>query len=96
MTEAEAKRFYRSWTWQRKRDEVLRHDKHECQHCKQRGRYRRAQMIHQGQALKKRPDLALDTWVDGVRQLVSLCNKCHEEVHGAAHAPRIPLTPERW
>lgn len=77
------KRFY-DWTkWGIERDYVMRCDRHECQQCKRRGRYRRATIVHHIKHLKDRPDLALcmydpDT---GERQLESVCKICHEEDH---------------
>ena len=96
MTEAQATHFYKSRTWRKKRAEVLSLDKHECQHCRQRGRYRAASMVHHVLELKHRPDLALDIWHGDKRQLLSLCDPCHEQVHNNRHEPRAPLTPERW
>lgn len=96
--------FYTSVKWERTRAEVLALDHHECQYCKERGRYRRARLVHHVNHLRDRPDLALSIWytdTQGVkrRQLVSCCWDCHE----AQHPERLrrkrrkpPLTPERW
>lgn len=70
--------FYVSSRWLRKREEILRMDRYECQLCKQRGRYRKAELVHHVNHVKDRPDLALsDEFIgmDGARkrQLISVC-----------------------
>lgn len=97
--------FYCSAAWHRKREEILRRDRHECQICKSRGRYTRAEIVHHVLHLKDRPDLALsDTYRDGDgverRQLISVCRDCHETV---CHPERMRkerkkkfVTEERW
>lgn len=97
--------FYCSTAWRRKRAEILRRDKYECQICKSRGKYRRAELVHHVNHLKDRPDLALaDTYPgeDGQerRQLISVCKECHETV---CHPERMKKeskkkfsTEERW
>lgn len=75
--------FYTSALWKRKRVEVLTLDKHECQLCKQRGKYTRAEIVHHVKHLRNRPDLALCVRdpETGERQLVSLCRACHISIH---------------
>lgn len=97
--------FYCSAAWHRKRDAVLKRDRYECQICKSRGKYKRAELAHHVQHLKDRPDLALaDTYPgeDGQerRQLISVCKDCHETV---CHPERMRKntkekfqTEERW
>lgn len=97
--------FYCSSQWVRLSHEVLDMDKHECQICKQRGRYRRADLVHHVNHVKDAPERALDIWytdADGNRQrnLISVCKDCHETV---CHPERMrkcsggaPLTIERW
>lgn len=94
--------FY-SWTeWLQLRRDVLALDRFECQHCKERGKYSRAQIVHHVKHLRDRPDLALSAFDPdtGERQLVSLCKSCHELEHPEAMrqtAPKKPvLTMERW
>lgn len=96
--------FYVSYDWKKKREEVLALDKHECQKCKARGVYTRATIVHHVKHLRDRPDLALSIWhiqPDGtkVRQLVSLCDRCHEEEHPERlkqYRKQKPITEERW
>ena len=93
--------FY-SWPeWLRLRPAVLNLDKHECQICKAKGRYRKATIVHHVKHLRVRPDLALSIWDGMDRQLLSVCKSCHEDEHpeafrqnARAKAPQI--TVERW
>lgn len=84
------------------REQVLRLDHWECQRCKARGRYARAEIVHHVKHLRDRPDLALSIWdpATGERQLVSLCKACHEAEHPEAltryEPTREPVTAERW
>lgn len=96
----ESDKFY-SWTvWERRREDVLRLDRWECQLCKAKGRYRRARIVHHVKHLKDRPDLALSIWDGKERQLVSVCKQCHEEQHPESQrqfSPKEPpVTEERW
>ena len=93
--------FYTSALWKRERAKVLDLDKHECQLCKQRGKYTRAAIVHHVKHLRDRPDLALCVFdpESGERQLVSLCRACHEEQHPERfnqHQPKKPIMEERW
>lgn len=93
--------FYVSSLWLRLRAEVLLEYKHECQHCKERGYYTRADTVHHVQYVKKHPGLALSkVYVFGskeIRNLVPLCHNCHEMVHGyRVKKIEKPLTEERW
>ena len=61
----------------------LDHD--ECQYCKERGRFHRAELVHHEKYVKKFPHLALDIYYidsDGrkKRNLRSACKDCHENV----------------
>lgn len=98
--------FYVSYTWKKKRREVLALDRYECQKCRAQGRYSRAVMVHHVKHLRDRPDLALSVWdtePDGrrVRQLISLCEACHAAEHPnqlmtGRKVPEKPLTAEKW
>lgn len=97
-----AQQFYFWPEWERLRLEVLRFDHYECQRCKERGRYRKANIVHHVKHLKDRPDLALSLYDDdtGERQLVSVCKTCHEDLHPESkrqYTPKkTPVTIERW
>lgn len=78
--------FYQTKDWQELRAAVLDDLHYECQHCLERGEYVRADCVHHVNEVRVRPDLALSMWyVDehGQRQrnLVPLCNTCHNLVH---------------
>lgn len=94
--------FYSWKAWKRLRKEVLRLDHYECQLCKAKGRYRRAEIVHHVRHLKDRPDLALSIWDGTERQLVSVCKRCHEEMHPESMEGRLPalkredVPEERW
>lgn len=80
-------RFYKSDDWLELRDNVLRDAHYECQLCLKDGIYKRAEMVHHINEVRKRPDLALTReFIDPVthekrENLIALCNSCHEKVH---------------
>lgn len=93
--------FYTSRLWLNLREEVLREHKYECQRCKERGFYKRADTVHHQKYVKKRPELALSkTYVfEGkeYKNLIPLCHNCHEEVHDYRRKKKKKLlTEERW
>lgn len=102
IAQGDADGFYSWKAWKRLRKEVLRLDHYECRLCKAKGRYRRAEIVHHVKHLKDRPDLALSIWDGAERQLVSVCKRCHEELHpesmeGRPSAlKREDVPEERW
>jgi len=99
--------FYVTPEWRGLSRDVLREDKHECQLCKARGKYRPAELVHHVNHVKRRPDLALSRYFtdqDGQkkRNLISVCKQCHETVchpERLARKRRKQLTytnEERW
>lgn len=86
------------------RREVMDEHHNECQDCKEKGKYKRAVMVHHEKPLRERPDLALmkyymDEQGRKHRQLTPLCDLCHE----ARHPERLKQNkkenepwPERW
>ena len=93
--------WYNSASWEHVKA-VLKLDCHECQLCKAKGRYSKAVIVHHVKHLKDRPDLALSIYdpETGERQLLSVCKKCHEEVHPESQRQctslKEPITIERW
>lgn len=96
--------FYENKLWRRLRREVLRADKYECQICKGKGYYTKANHVHHINYVRKHPELALETHYkdnDGniKRNLISVCKNCHETV---CHPERLrwnvkeQITKERW
>ena len=110
MTDKEAKTFYNSGAWKRKRMEILERDHYECQDCRKRleiaakegktlaGWERKiwsAESVHHLKELKEHPELGLDD-----DNLVSLCARCHNLRHGRNPNKFIKrkkrLTEEKW
>jgi 5-methylcytosine-specific restriction endonuclease McrA len=78
--------FYFTEDWKELRQEVLDELHNECQECLKNGEYTRADCVHHMNEVRHRPDLALSKFfVDEhgrqQRQLVPLCNRCHNVVH---------------
>lgn len=95
--------WYNGAAWEHMRQAVLKMDRYECQRCKARGRYHKAEIVHHVKHLKDRPDLALSIYDPdtGDRQLISVCKRCHEDLHPEVlHAKQFkskdPVTAERW
>lgn len=96
INKGEYKRFYWSKEWKDKRKEILKRDNDECQRCKAKGKYHAAECVHHIKHLDKYPLLALTN-----SNLISLCNKCHNDVHPEKleeHRKIKPKleNPERW
>lgn len=100
IAKGEAHHFYRTWLWRKTRRFILEKDKHECQVCKSKGLYEPATMVHHVQYLEKHPDLAISEFYEynGVklRQLISLCDDCHNEIHKRKRHKEKQITIERW
>ena len=104
----DAHRFYCSARWQSTRELVMELDHHECVRCREvHHRICRASTVHHVHHLDEYPQMALEIWdEDGMRNLVSLCNSCHNEVHPEkqikfkrildAKAKVKPMNDERW
>ena len=78
--------FYLTDDWKELRLEVLSEHHYECQECVKRGRYSRADCVHHVNEVKKQPDLAMSKFYidkkgNKQKQLVPLCNSCHNKVH---------------
>lgn len=83
-------RFYKSAKWLKKREEVLIKDHYECQRCKHKDKYKnvegvrqytKAKLVHHDFRYRQYPQHALDEYVNGIRNLYSLCQSCHEIEH---------------
>jgi 5-methylcytosine-specific restriction enzyme A len=68
--------FYMSKEWKALRAKALVRDNYECQLCKAKGKYRKADCVHHMKEVKPHPELALT-----LDNLQCLCNTCHNEVH---------------
>ena len=93
--------FYVWGKWNAVRRKVLQMDHGECQRCKAKKKYTKANTVHHVNSVKRHPDLALEICYEwhGVRKRnrFSLCHDCHEAVHGYRKPEdKKPLTEERW
>ena len=90
--------FYGTDVWQRARGRALERDLWRCVWCRKAGRYtidrrgRRipvpATLVHHIKPLKEYPELALE-----LCNLVSLCDKCHDEAHPEKFAKKKKEKP---
>lgn len=76
IKEGNTYKFYKSRVWRSKRKQILIRDNYECQKCKSRGRFSKADCVHHIKHLKDYPELALTD-----DNLECLCNPCHNEEH---------------
>lgn len=96
--------FYQSEDWKELRQSVLDELHNECQECLKLGKYTRADCVHHINEVRNRPDLALSKYYidkDGnkQRQLVPLCNACHNIAHpekGFGKCKEKFMNVERW
>lgn len=93
--------FYNSKQWRKLRKEVLAEHKNECQDCKVKGLYSKANTVHHVQYVRKHPRYALSkTYIfqgKEYKNLIPLCHDCHEKIHGYRQKEKKkPLTEERW
>lgn len=68
--------FYKSKEWRKIRLEALKRDNYECQECKRKGKYSRAQNVHHIKEVKLYPEKALE-----LNNLESICIVCHNKEH---------------
>lgn len=90
----ELMKFYKSKEWLALRMQALQRDNNECQECKRRGRYHKAENVHHIKEVKTHPHLSLT-----LSNLECLCIKCHNEVHDRTskkqYQPKF-MNEERW
>jgi 5-methylcytosine-specific restriction protein A len=101
IAENRLQEFYKSKEWYHLRKEVLVEYKGECQRCKAKGFYTKANTVHHVQFVRRHPRYALSkTYTfqgEEYQNLIPLCHNCHEEVHGyRAKKKTKPLTEEKW
>lgn len=99
--------FYHSKYFKRLRREVMREQHYECQRCKEKGKLtivkdskKKSGVVHHIKEVREYPELALSKYYiddegNKQRQLIVLCNECHEIVHNR-FAISEPLNIERW
>ncbi len=91
--------FYHSSDWTKVRAKVLELDHNECQICKAKGMYTRANIVHHVNHITDKPEWALDIFVPGTneRNLISVCSTCHNELHPEKGLKeQSSLNKERW
>lgn len=100
-------RFYKSKYFRDIKNEVMKEQHYECQRCKEHGRLtivrpdkKRSGVVHHVNYVRTHPELALskyyiDRFGNKQRNLVVLCNECHEIEHDR-FAKTVPLNEERW
>lgn len=86
-------KFYKSKEWLSLRKKALKRDNHECQLCKDNGKYHKAENVHHMKEVKTHPHLALD-----LDNLQCLCITCHNDVHDRLDVTRANkyADDERW
>lgn len=104
IQEDKLEQFYNSPAWRHLRKEVLAEHKEECQHCKAKGFYTKANHVHHVQYVRQHPRYALSKVYiyqgKEYKNLIPVCKDCHETV---CHPERLKyksnkelLTEERW
>ncbi|MDR5659014.1 HNH endonuclease [Serpentinicella sp. ANB-PHB4] len=88
-------KFYKSKEWRQTRQDVMKRDNYECQHCKKLVKYFKGECVNHIEHLKDNPMRALDK-----DNLVTLCNFCHNKEHPEKlekvdKKGKIDI-PERW
>lgn len=102
-------KFYHSKYFKRVKKEVLREQHYECQRCKEVGKLRivkptikRSGVVHHVKEVKEYPELAISKYYHDElgrkhKQLIVLCNDCHEIVHERAYKREPKFNnEERW
>lgn len=81
-------KIYKTREWAKVREQVLKMDHYECVRCnhsmfdkKGEKRLTPAVLVHHIYEAEKFPQYKYSIWVNGKRNLVSLCFDCHEELH---------------
>lgn len=95
-------KIYKTARWKQVREEVFKLDHYECQRCNHNifksstpKKITKATLVHHIFFADKYPQYKYSIWVteNGVtkRNLVALCNDCHEELHDRRHT-KTPKT----
>lgn len=86
-------RFYQWIEWRKLRLKALERDNFECQQCKRKGKYKKAQNVHHIKEVKLFPLLAME-----LENLESICITCHNDEHKRLESKQQPrfTNEERW
>lgn len=69
-------KLYNKKQWKIKREYILRRYKYMCKECERFGKRVDADTVHHIYPVEFYPQYAMSNW-----NLISLCNKCHNEMH---------------
>lgn len=69
-------KLYNKKKWKIKREYILKRDKYMCKECARFGKRVDADTVHHIYPVEFYPQYAMSNW-----NLISLCNKCHNEMH---------------
>lgn len=95
-------KIYKTKEWRDVREEQLKADHYECQRCKHQGKYKTVQgmvkytpatLVHHDFRVRKYPQYCYSRFVNGKRNMYSLCEQCHEIEHSGE---RIPMNKDEW
>lgn len=97
-------RFYKTKEWLKLKQEVLREQHFECQICKHKGKYTRADTVHHIKFVRIHPQFALSkTYIDNKGKekinLIAICKECHNKEHPEKLKSRCKtkfMNDERW
>lgn len=86
IKEDRVEEFYWTEDWKELRQDVLEELYYECQECLKLGKYTKADCVHHVNEVRHRPELALSKYYidqkgNKCRQLIPLCNQCHNIKH---------------
>ena len=68
--------FYRSYRWQKLREQVLKDNNYMCVSCRDKGIVRQATEVHHIEHLSNNWEKRFD-----YSNLIPLCNTCHHKIH---------------
>lgn len=102
IQQGKTEKFYNDKYWRRLSAEIIRENHNECEFCKARGRVSKARLVHHVKYLKYFPHLAysryyVDDKGNKIKQLVALCQTCHEEQHPERRNGNVHfINVEKW
>lgn len=84
---------YKTYKWQKLREQIILRDNNECQWCKTKGKVGKADVVHHVKDADEYPKLFHEP-----DNLVAVCRDCHERHHGRLGRVNAMQArfPERW